>query len=246
MPIGRGQTVTDAFAASVAVARRAEELGYARVWYAEHHNMPTIASAATSVVIAHIGAHTSTIRLGAGGIMLPNHSPLTIAEQFGALDAMYPHRIDLGLGRAPGSDQTTFRRDARDPRSSDAFPQDVQELQGYLPATPGCRAWTPSPARARGSRCTCWARRCSARSWPRAGAALRVRVALRAGRAVRRARGLPREFKPSEQLDRPYAIVGVNVTAADTTAAAGEQFQAVRRARAISLSPGMSASRPRT
>ena len=109
VPIARGQTVTDAFAASVAVARRAEELGYTRVWYAEHHNMPTIASAATSVVIAHVGAHTSTIRLGAGGIMLPNHSPLTIAEQFGALDAMYPHRIDLGLGRAPGSDQTTFR-----------------------------------------------------------------------------------------------------------------------------------------
>ena len=94
--------------------------------------MPTIASAATSVVIAHIGAHTSTIRLGAGGIMLPNHSPLTIAEQFGALDAMYPHRIDLGLGRAPGSDQTTFRAMRRDPRSSDAFPQDVQELQAYL------------------------------------------------------------------------------------------------------------------
>ncbi len=130
VPIARGQTVTDAFAASVAVARRAEELGYTRVWYAEHHNMPTIASAATSVVIAHIGAHTSTIRLGAGGIMLPNHSPLTIAEQFGALDAMYPHRIDLGLGRAPGSDQTTFRAMRRDPRSSDAFPQDVRELPG--------------------------------------------------------------------------------------------------------------------
>ena len=94
--------------------------------------MPSIASSATSVVIAHIGAHTSTIRLGAGGVMLPNHSPLTIAEQFGALDAMYPHRIDLGLGRAPGSDQTTFRAMRRDPRSSDAFPQDVLELQGYL------------------------------------------------------------------------------------------------------------------
>ena len=135
VPIARGQTVTDAFAASVEVARRAEELGYTRVWYAEHHNMPTIASAATSVVIAHIGAHTSTIRLGAGGIMLPNHSPLTIAEQFGALDAMYPHRIDLGLGRAPGSDQTTFRAMRRDPRSSDAFPTDVQELQAYLAGT---------------------------------------------------------------------------------------------------------------
>src|SRR5215470_12540426 len=131
-PIGRGQTATDSFAASVALAQRAEELGYHRVWYAEHHNMPSIASSATSVLIAHIGAQTSSIRLGAGGIMLPNHSPLTIAEQFGSLEAMYPGRIDLGLGRAPGSDQQTTYALRRDPRAADRFPQDVLELQGFL------------------------------------------------------------------------------------------------------------------
>ena len=101
-PIARGETAGDSFAASVALAQQAEELGYERVWYAEHHNMPSIASSATSVLIAHVGAQTQSIRLGAGGIMLPNHAPLTIAEQFGTLAAMYPGRIDLGLGRAPG------------------------------------------------------------------------------------------------------------------------------------------------
>src|ERR1700758_2899107 len=131
-PIARGQTPSDSFAASVALAQRAEELGYHRVWYAEHHNMPSIASSATSVLIAHIGAHTSSIRLGAGGIMLPNHSPLTIAEQFGTLEAMYPGRIDLGLGRAPGSDQKTTYALRRDPRAAEAFPRDVLELQAYL------------------------------------------------------------------------------------------------------------------
>src|ERR1700726_3228426 len=104
-PIARDQTPGDSFAASVALAQRAEEVGYHRVWYAEHHNMPSIASSATSVLIAHIGAQTSSIRLGAGGIMLPNHSPLVIAEQFGTLEAMYPGRIALGLGRARGPAQ---------------------------------------------------------------------------------------------------------------------------------------------
>src|SRR6516225_1611462 len=114
-PVARDQSVSDSFAASVALAQRAEQLGYHRVWYAEHHNMPAIASSATSVLIAHIGAQTSTIRLGSGGIMLPNHSPLVIAEQFGSLEAMYPGRIDLGLGRAPGSDQRTTLALRRDP-----------------------------------------------------------------------------------------------------------------------------------
>ena len=236
VPIARGQTVTDAFAASVAVARRAEELGYTRVWYAEHHNMPTIASAATSVVIAHIGAHTSTIRLGAGGIMLPNHSPLTIAEQFGALDAMYPHRIDLGLGRAPGSDQTTFRAMRRDPRSSDAFPQDVQELQAYLAGSSLVPGVDAIPGK--GSRVPLYmlgsslfgAQLAAALGLPYAFASHFAPDALFAALAAYRS-----EFKPSAQLDRPYAIVGVNVTAADTAAAAREQFHAVRRARAISL-----------
>src|SRR5579863_5680353 len=131
-PIARGQSASDSFANSVALAQRAEELGYLWVWYAEHHNMASIASSATSVLIAHVGAQTRSIRLGAGGVMLPNHAPLLIAEQFGTLAAMYPGRIDLGLGRAPGSDRTTMYALRRDPRSADSFPQDVVELQGYL------------------------------------------------------------------------------------------------------------------
>src|SRR5581483_4795119 len=106
-PIRPGETATESLSASVVLAQRAEELGYRRVWYAEHHNFPTIASSATSVLIAHIGAHTKSIRIGAGGVMLPNHAPLVIAEQFGTLESMYPGRIDLGLGRAPGTDPTT-------------------------------------------------------------------------------------------------------------------------------------------
>src|ERR1700761_824633 len=128
-PIGRGETASESFAASVALAQRAEELGYQRVWYAEHHNMPSIASSATSVLIAHVGAHTRSIRLGAGGVMLPNHAPLVIAEQFGTLEAMYPGRIDLGLGRAPGSDRETMRALRRDVHSADTFPEDLLELQ---------------------------------------------------------------------------------------------------------------------
>src|ERR1035437_6580838 len=130
--IREGGTARDSFAASVALAQRAEQLGFRRIWYAEHHNMPSIASSATSVLIAHVAAHTQTIRLGAGGIMLPNHAPLTIAEQFGTLETLHPGRIDLGLGRAPGTDQNTMRAMRHDPMSSDRFPQDVQELQGYL------------------------------------------------------------------------------------------------------------------
>src|ERR671927_774199 len=131
-PIAKGQTPGESIAASVALAQRAERCGYRRVWYAEHHNMAAIASSATSVLIGHIAAHTTSIRLGAGGVMLPNHSPLTIAEQFGTLEAVHPGRIDLGLGRAPGSDQNTTYALRRDPRSADSFPQDVLELQGYL------------------------------------------------------------------------------------------------------------------
>src|SRR5258708_4828163 len=127
-PIGRGHTAGESFAASVALARRAEVLGYYRGWYAEHHHMPSIASSATSVLIAHIGAHTRSIRLGAGGGMLPNHSPLVIAEQFGTLDAMHPGRIDPGLGRAPGADPTTQYAPRRDPRAGDTFPRDGGQL----------------------------------------------------------------------------------------------------------------------
>src|SRR3954449_10284952 len=130
--IGKDDTPRDSLEATVALARLAEDLGYQRVWYAEHHNMSSIASSATSVLIAHVAANTASIRLGAGGVMLPNHSPLTIAEQFGTLAAVHPGRIDLGLGRAPGSDQVTMRALRRDPAAADTFPQDVLELQGYL------------------------------------------------------------------------------------------------------------------
>src|SRR3954451_5688455 len=130
--IGEHETARDALEASVRLAQRAEELGYQRVWYAEHHNFASIASSATAVVIAHVAAHTQRIRLGAGGIMLPNHAPLVIAEQFGTLASLHPDRIDLGLGRAPGTNQATMRALRRDATGADRFPDDVLELQAFL------------------------------------------------------------------------------------------------------------------
>ncbi|CAN5741001.1 hypothetical protein BH24ACT6_BH24ACT6_06370 [soil metagenome] len=130
--VGPGESVAQSLQGSVALAQLAERLGYRRVWYAEHHNIESIASSATAVLIAHVAAHTKRIRLGAGGIMLPNHSPLVIAEQFGTLATLHPGRIDLGLGRAPGSDQNTMRAMRRSPQSADTFPDDVLELDGYL------------------------------------------------------------------------------------------------------------------
>src|SRR5699024_10242689 len=130
--VDRDSSVADALHGSVQFAQAVEAAGYGRIWYAEHHNMGRIASSATSVLIAHIAANTSTIRVGSGGIMLPNHAPLLIAEQFGTLAELHPGRIDLGLGRAPGTDQATLRALRRDHRSADSFPQDVMELQAYL------------------------------------------------------------------------------------------------------------------
>jgi luciferase family oxidoreductase group 1 len=235
-PIGRGQTASDSFAGSVALAQRAEELGYTRVWYAEHHNMPSIASSATAVLIAHVGAQTSSIRLGAGGIMLPNHSPLTIAEQFGTLEAMYPGRIDLGLGRAPGSDQNTTYALRRDPRDAEAFPRDVLELQAYLAGASRVPGVEAIPGK--GSKVPLYilgsslfgAQLAGVYGLPYAFASHFAPDALEHAIAAYRA-----EFKPSAQLEGPYVIAGVNVTAADTTEAARSQFQAVRRARAASL-----------
>jgi luciferase family oxidoreductase group 1 len=235
-PIGRGQTASESFAASVALAKRAEELGYHRIWYAEHHNMPSIASSATSVLIAHIGAQTSAIRLGAGGIMLPNHSPLTIAEQFGTLEAMYPGRIDLGLGRAPGSDQNTTYALRRDPRDAEAFPRDVLELQAYLAGASRVRGVDAIPGK--GSNVPLYilgsslfgAQLAGAYGLPYAFASHFAPDALDDAIAAYRS-----EFKPSAQLEAPYVIAGVNVTAADTTDSALSQFEEVRRARAASL-----------
>jgi luciferase family oxidoreductase group 1 len=235
-PVGRGQTPSDSFAASVALAQKAEELGYQRVWYAEHHNMPSIASSATSVLIAHVGAQTSSIRLGAGGIMLPNHSPLVIAEQFGTLAAMYPGRIDLGLGRAPGSDQATTYALRRDPRTSERFPQDVLELQAYLTGESGVQGVDAYPGK--GSNVPLYilgsslfgAKLAAALGLPYAFASHFAPDALLDAIAAYRS-----EFQPSQQLEQPYVIAGVNVTAADTSQTAREQFQAIRRTRAVSL-----------
>src|SRR5688572_7691438 len=141
--VGEGQTPRDALAASVTLARRAEALGYLRVWYAEHHNMAAIASSATSVLIAHVAANTRSIRVGSGGIMLPNHAPLMIAEQFGTLESLHPGRIDLGLGRAPGTDPVTTRALRYHPGRAETFPSDVLELQGYLSDTPAGVEATP-------------------------------------------------------------------------------------------------------
>jgi luciferase family oxidoreductase group 1 len=235
-PIARGATAADSIAASVALAQRAEETGYRRVWYAEHHNMPTIASSATSVLIAHVGAHTSSIRLGAGGVMLPNHSPLTIAEQFGTLDAMYPGRIDLGLGRAPGSDQNTMYALRRDPRSADRFPQDVLELQAYLAGdtrVPGVDAipgkGSNVPLYVLGSSMF-GATLAAALGLPYAFASHFAPAMLEPAVAAYR-----REFKPSAQLDAPYVIAGVNAVAADSRSAAEAAFAAVRRTLAVGL-----------
>ena len=238
--IGRAETATDAFANSVALAQRAEARGYRRVWYAEHHNMASIASSATSVLIAHIAAHTSTIRLGAGGVMLPNHSPLTIAEQFGTLATLHPGRIDLGLGRAPGSDQNTMRAMRRDAASSDRFPEDVLELQGFLRgesripgvvAVPG--AGTNVPLYILGSSLF-GARLAAMLGLPYAFASHFAPAALLDAIELYR-----REFRPSEQLAEPYAIAGVNVIAADSDDHALDQWQTVRRRRiARFVAPG--------
>ncbi|TDQ53450.1 LLM class flavin-dependent oxidoreductase [Actinorugispora endophytica] len=230
--IGEGETAADSLSASVTLAQHAEEWGYRRIWYAEHHNMASIASSATSVLIAHVAAHTRTIRLGAGGVMLPNHSPLTIAEQFGTLETLHPGRVDLGLGRAPGSDQQTMRALRRDPASADSFPQDVLELQGYLTGEsriPGVDAvpgkGTGVPLYILGSSLF-GAKLAAALGLPYAFASHFAPNALEDAVAAYR-----REFQPSAHLDQPYVIAGVNVIAADTTEEAQEHFLAAKRAR---------------
>jgi luciferase family oxidoreductase group 1 len=235
-PIARGETAGDSFAGSVALAQQAEELGYERVWYAEHHNIPGIASSATSVLIAHVGAQTQSIRLGAGGVMLPNHAPLLIAEQFGTLAAMYPGRIDLGLGRAPGSDQNTMYALRRDPRSAEAFPQDILELQRYLAGNSVVPGVDAIPGK--GSRVPLYilgsslfgAKLAAAFGLPYAFASHFAPAALGAALAAYRD-----EFQPSEQLERPYVIAGVNVIAADSASVAEEQLRGIRRVRAVNL-----------
>src|SRR3712207_239849 len=229
-PISRGQTPGESIAASVALAQRAEQSGYRRVWYAEHHNMPTIASSATSVLIAHVGAHTSSIRLGAGGVMLPNHSPLTIAEQFGTLEAVHPGRIDLGLGRAPGSDQNTMYALRRDPRSADRFPQDVLELQGYLAGETRVPGVDAVPGK--GSNIPLYilgssmfgATLAAALGLPYAFASHFAPAMLQPAVEAYR-----QEFPPAAQLDRPPAIPGRTRIAAATPDRAHDHAERLRR-----------------
>ena len=217
VPVVRGGTVAQALARAADLAAHAEAVGFRRYWVAEHHGMTGIASAATAVVIGHIAAATRTMRVGAGGIMLPNHAPLTIAEQFGTLDALHPGRIDLGLGRAPGSDQRVARALRRTLDSDpNAFPQDVLELQSYF-ADDGQTGIVATPGA--GARPELWilgsslygAQVAAAFGLPYAFASHFAPDALDQALAVYR-----RDFRPSAVLDRPYAMAGFNVFAADT------------------------------
>jgi luciferase family oxidoreductase group 1 len=220
-PITEGSDAAQSFRNSLALAQHAERLGYRRFWLAEHHGMPGIASAATAVLIGHVAGGTRTIRVGAGGIMLPNHSPLVIAEQFGTLESLHPGRIDLGLGRAPGSDQATSRALRRDLASNpDAFPQDVVELIDMMSDEPR-QAVRAVPGR--GLKVPVWilgsslfgAQLAAMLGLPYAFASHFAPAQMMQAIALYRA-----TFRPSVQLDKPYVMLGFNVFAADTDAEA--------------------------
>ncbi len=229
-PIAHGSSATDAFRNSVELAQLAERLGYQRFWLAEHHGMPGIASAATAVVIGHVAGATRTMRVGSGGVMLPNHAPLVIAEQFGTLEAMYPGRIDLGIGRAPGTDQLTARALRRDLHQSvDRFPQDVQELQHYFePAAPG-QAIRAVPGE--GLRVPIWLLGSSLYSAQLAGM-LGLPYAFASHFApdhMEQAITIYRDrFTPSQQLSDPYVMLTVNAFVADTDAEARRHFTSMQ------------------
>ncbi len=245
VPVIQGGTVSQSLANAADLARHAESLGYTRYWVAEHHGMEGIASAATAVVIAHVGQATSSIRVGAGGIMLPNHAPLQIAEQFGTLDALFPGRVDLGLGRAPGSDQRVAHAIRRTLDSdANAFPQDVLELQSYFAddGKTGIRA-TPGA----GADVKIWILGSSL-----FGAQLAAALGLPYAFASHFAPGLldeaiqayRRNFKPSEVLEKPHLMLGFNVFAADSDDEAEylatsqqQAFVAIRTGRGIQLPP---------
>jgi len=228
--VGPSETIAQSFAGSVALAQLAERLGYRRIWYAEHHSIPSIASAATSVLISHVAAHTKTIVLGSGGIMLPNHSPLTIAEQFGTLAELYPGRIDLGLGRAPGGDAATFYALRRTPDAAERFPKDVLELRGLLSdesPIAGVRAipghGTHVPLYILGS--SLFGAQLAARlGLPYAFASHFAPQALEEAIYVYR-----RDFQPSSAVQQPYVMAGVNVLAADSDAEAQRLLDTTRR-----------------
>ena len=229
-PVPEGSSAADALHNARSLAQHAERLGYRRYWLAEHHNMIGIASAATSVVVGYVAGGTSTIRVGAGGIMLPNHSPLVIAEQFGTLATLYPGRIDLGLGRAPGSDGYTQRALRRDPEAADHFPEDVAELQALLgPVQPGQRVQAVPGG---GTNVPLWILGSSLY-----GAQVAAHFGLPyafashfAPEALMQALQVYRQyFRPSAQLSRPHAMVGVNVVAAETDAEARHLFTSAQQ-----------------
>ena len=228
--VRQGTTVAEAFADTVTLARAAEGFGYRRFWLAEHHNIAGVASAATAVLIGHVAGATATIRVGAGGIMLPNHSPLQVAEQFGTLAALYPGRIDLGLGRAPGTDPVTSQALRRQVTGPDTFPQDVVALRQYFePAVPG------QPVRAipgEGLRVPLWilgsstfgARLAAELGLPFAFASHFAPTQLEAAVALYR-----QHFKPSAQCARPHLMLGFNAVVADTAAEARFHFSTLQR-----------------
>jgi luciferase family oxidoreductase group 1 len=230
VPVILGETPREALRKSLDLVQHAERFGYTRYWVAEHHNMTGIASAATSVVIGYLAGGTSTIRVGSGGIMLPNHSPLVIAEQFGTLESLYTGRIDLGLGRAPGTDSRTLQALRRSHVRADSFPEDVLELMLLLGdvkpgqpvrAVPG--AGTNVPVWILGSS-TFGAELAATLGLPYAFASHFAPDALLPALDIYR-----RKFQPSKQLDRPYAMAGVNVVAADTDEEARRQFTTIQQ-----------------
>jgi len=229
-PVCEGSTPARAFANSLDLARHAEQQGYHRFWLAEHHNMPGIASAATAVLIGHIAGGTSTIRVGAGGVMLPNHAPLQVAEQFGTLASLYPGRIDLGLGRAPGTDQATTRALRRYYDAADAFPHDVGELLGYFaPARPGQKVQAVPGA---GIDVPVWllgsslfsARLAAAMGLPFAFASHFAPAMMEQALEVYRA-----GFRPSGRLQAPYAMLALNVVGAGSDAEARRLFTTMQQ-----------------
>lgn len=230
-PVCEGSDTTQAFVHMRELAQHAERLGYHRYWLAEHHNMPGIASAATAVLIGHVAGATSTIRVGAGGVMLPNHAPLQVAEQFGTLASLYPDRIDLGLGRAPGTDNATARALRRYFDSAEQFPQDVQELLGYFePAKPGQLVRAVPGA---GIDVPVWllgsslfsAQLAAALGLPFAFASHFAPDAMDQALMV-----YHRDFRPSRHLDNPHAMLALNVVAAETDAEARRLFTTQQQA----------------
>nr|WP_299243501.1 LLM class flavin-dependent oxidoreductase [uncultured Halomonas sp.] len=221
-PIRQGGSVSETFTNTVELAQQVEGLGFNRYWLAEHHNIDGIASAATAVLIGHVAGATSHIRVGAGGIMLPNHPPLVIAEQFGTLETLYPRRIDLGLGRAPGSDGVTMAAMRRDPRSGVSdFPDQLDELRRYLgDATPGQRV-RANPGQ--GTHVPIWllgSSGYSAQLAARLGLPFAFAAQFAPGYLFEALRLYREQFQPSQVLDEPYAMVGMPVIAADNDAQA--------------------------